>query len=307
MNDARERRSAEYRARIHRAVDYITAHLGEELKLEDIARAAHFSPFHFHRVFRGLFGEPVHGFVRRLRLERAANRLLEPGQDPVTDIAYEVGFKSPAAFTRAFGDFFGLSPSEYRKSKIGKAKSKDCEAAAMVDEALSTVLEEAKRRVAMMKLDVEVQERPLLNIAYVRHIGPYNQIGQAWETLCRWAGPRGLLGGPEVEMLGIYHDNPEVTAPEKLRSDACVTVPPETEADGPVNRSEVPGGLCAMARVEIRPDQFSETWGAMMGGWLPGSGYEPDDRPSYELFHRTPEDHPEGKFELTLCLPVRPL
>ena len=65
------------RKRILRVLVHIQTHLDENLALDDLARVAHFSPFHFHRVFRGMMGESVKEHVRRLRLERAAQ--VEPG------------------------------------------------------------------------------------------------------------------------------------------------------------------------------------------------------------------------------------
>ena len=64
-----------YRNRILRVQLFIEEHLDEELALEQLARLAHFSPYHFHRVFRAMVGETVGEHVRRLRLERAALRL----------------------------------------------------------------------------------------------------------------------------------------------------------------------------------------------------------------------------------------
>jgi AraC family transcriptional regulator len=44
-----------------------------------------------------------------------------------------------------------------------------------------------------------------------------------------------------------------------------------------------------------------------MGEWLPESGYQPDDRPAYELYHNDPKTHPQGKFIIDICMPVKPL
>ncbi|HEX4589292.1 MAG TPA: AraC family transcriptional regulator, partial [Gemmataceae bacterium] len=72
-----------YKQRILRVLVHIQQHLDEVLELEDLAGVAHFSPYHFHRVFRGMVGESVMEHVRRLRLERAAHRL-KFTDEPVT-------------------------------------------------------------------------------------------------------------------------------------------------------------------------------------------------------------------------------
>ena len=60
-----------YTERIQRVVDYVAGHLDEELDLETLARVGCLSPYHFHRIYRGLLGETVNETVRRLRLRRA--------------------------------------------------------------------------------------------------------------------------------------------------------------------------------------------------------------------------------------------
>ena len=93
---------------------YIEAHLGEPLSLEDVAKVAYFSPDHFHPIFAAFTGEPLAAFIRRLRLERSAQRLLHLDA-PVTEIALGAGYETPPAFTRAFAAHFGVSPTEYRQ------------------------------------------------------------------------------------------------------------------------------------------------------------------------------------------------
>ncbi|MFH1417502.1 MAG: AraC family transcriptional regulator, partial [Planctomycetota bacterium] len=104
----------DYRQRILRVLVHIQGRLDEAMSLEDLARIAHFSPYHFHRIFRGMVGESVKEHVRRLRLERAAFHLKATDQ-PVTRIAFDAGYEAHEAFTRAFRAMFGESPSGFRE------------------------------------------------------------------------------------------------------------------------------------------------------------------------------------------------
>src|SRR5687768_18469718 len=83
-----------YRRRVNRVIDYIKDHLAEPLPLADLARLAHFSPFHFHRIFRAFVGEPLHAFVRRRRLEQAVYRMQYGPKATLTRIALQTGFAS---------------------------------------------------------------------------------------------------------------------------------------------------------------------------------------------------------------------
>ena len=76
----------DYRARVARAVAAIGSATMAEHRLEDLARLAHFSPFHFHRVYASVAGETVAATVRRVRLA-LATRLLEAGDQSITQVA----------------------------------------------------------------------------------------------------------------------------------------------------------------------------------------------------------------------------
>lgn len=298
----------EYRRRVCRAMDYIAKHLDENPSLDDIARAAPFSKFHFHRIFRSFVGETVGEFTRRLRLERAANALLLGDKD-ITTIAHECGFSSSQNFAKAFRKHFDQSPSEFREhrkrgnieSNGGNALSDDRWQDALI------AIDDIAQHERSNSMKVEVKEMPAHHVAYVRAIGPYGVevCGSAFEKLMRWAGPRGLAGkGPS---LGVCWDNPEVTPPEKCRYDACLPVPEGTKVDGDVALQTIEGGQFAVLHCEIDPDGFSAAWDELMCKWMPSSGYQPGDRPCYELCHSDPSTHPEGKFVVDICCPVKPL
>ena len=108
-------------------------------------------------------------------------------------------------------------------------------------------------------------------------------------------------------MLSIYHDDPEITDENNLRVSVCLTVPPETIVDGEVGKMEIPGGKYAMAHFEITKDEFQDAWDYVFGKWLPDSGYQPDDGPCFELYPGDPKEHPEHKYVIEICVPVKPL
>src|SRR5690349_21467375 len=106
--------AAEYTRRMHAVVEFIDRNLDGKLDLASLAGVAHFSPYHFHRLFHALMGEALGDYVRRRRLELAAVRLRSQPQIPVTQIALAVGFGSAEAFSRAFRARFASSPTQYR-------------------------------------------------------------------------------------------------------------------------------------------------------------------------------------------------
>ncbi|MBL7033574.1 MAG: GyrI-like domain-containing protein [Candidatus Delongbacteria bacterium] len=162
-----------------------------------------------------------------------------------------------------------------------------------------------------MQSKVEVKQMPSLSLAYVRHIGPYqgdsDLFAGLFNRLMTWAGPRGLLRFPETKSLCVYHDDPKITAGENLRTDVCITVPEDTEVSGEVGFSALKGGRHAFARFEVKGEEFQQAWDAVYGGWLPESGYQPGEGACYEIYHNNPQEHPEGKCIVDICVPVKPL
>src|SRR6202521_1100213 len=108
---------AEYVGRMHRVLEHIDKQLDQPLDLEALAAVAHFSPFHFHRLFSAWMGETLGEYVRRRRLEIAAQRLVSQPAVPVLQVALSVGFASAEAFARAFKTRFGSAPSSWRVSE----------------------------------------------------------------------------------------------------------------------------------------------------------------------------------------------
>ena len=104
----------EYATCIEDVLNYIRRHINDPLDRGTLADVAGFSVPHFHRVFRAQMGESAISYVRRLRLERAA-RKLRMGAVDITEVALFAGYDSHAAFSKAFKQQFGLSPSEFRQ------------------------------------------------------------------------------------------------------------------------------------------------------------------------------------------------
>lgn len=305
MIDQGEIRRQEYLGRINRVIDYIRGSLTGDLRLETLARVANFSPYHFHRLFTTIVGETVNAHIRRIRMQRAASQLIYNPKTSITRIAMDCGYSSPSSFARDFRQAYGMSASRFRAGGHDSiAKVREAMSLEGVEFSASPT---PRAEASPMEFSVEVKMMPDFHVAYIRHVGRYNLIGDAFERLMRWAGPRGLLRFPETSLLAIYHDGPDVTPVSQLRSDACVTVPAGTPVEGEVGLMTIPGGKFAVAHVEIDVTQYGEAWDRLIGDWLPRSGYQPDDRLCYELYLNNPEEHPEKKHIVDICEPIRPL
>jgi AraC family transcriptional regulator len=324
MQDAKKRYlRGVYISRINRVINHIEANLSGELTLNELAEVASFSSFHFHRIFRAIVGETLYDFIQRLRIEKAASKLLTNPHRSITEISFECGFSSSAAFSRSFRETFKMSPTQWRQKHYSKNRIMDSKEGQIdsnsgqdFDLSLHYNVDTNKQiwRITMNKerleTKVEVKELPEMTVAYVRHIGRYQGdtelFGRLFQKLTTWAGPRGLLNA-ESKFLSVYYDDPDITEDSKLRVDVCVTVPADTAVDGEIGKETIAGGKYAVGHFEITPDRYGEAWNAIYAGWLPQSGYQPEDGPNYELYYADPKQHPEGKHTFDICIPVRPL
>jgi len=98
---------------------YLAANLGEAVTLETVAAAVNSSPFNFARIFQQQAGLPVHRYLTLLRLRASLERLAD-GADDITDLALDLGFSSHSHFTDVFRREFGKTPSEIRRTSMGK-------------------------------------------------------------------------------------------------------------------------------------------------------------------------------------------
>ena len=207
---------------------HIQANLDEDLSLDSVAKRAQLSPFHFHRLFRAAVGETLKQYVQRLRLERAANRLAIH-DTTILDVALDSGFQSHETFSRSFQRRFQVTPRGYREWARGK----------LAQNSVSTIpLDE-------MYDDFELSETKVtrmaqLHVAFIRHVGPYEAVPDTlWHRLAEWARARRLP--IDLIFLGIAHDAPGITPPDKLRFDAAIVVPeafaPNASIDGSIARS----------------------------------------------------------------------
>lgn len=314
MNIQQESRS-EYISRINRVMEYIDTHYHEQINLDKMAQIAHFSPFHFHRIFSALTGETPADFCLRIRTEKAAQKLKDYPQSSISDIVFDCGFSSMALFARTFKRYFGMSASAYRKierpivvkdgvyySKNGQPLSKKNQIYVPLNNELCSV---NLKQLVIMETNVIVKELPEMQAIYCRHTGAFDKIHEAFSKLMQFAGPRGLIG-KDSHTATVYHDDPSVTEISKVRQSACLIVNEDVKVAGEIGKMTIKGGKYAVGHFEIDVAGFENAWNTMCV-WMTESGYEPGEGNPYEFYYADPENHPEHKFVLDICIPVKTL
>jgi AraC family transcriptional regulator len=286
---------------VRRAIERIVRELDVALDLEAIAKTAALSPFHFHRVFRGMVGETPLELHRRLRMERAADRLLRTDES-VTQIAFGAGYDTHEAFTRAFRTFYGVSPSAFRKDVAEGCRPRQFELPARSNIHFSSAVVVLPQPEVSMKVDIV--NMPNIRLATVRHVGPYDRISEAFARLGEIAGRAGLFQYPEAKMLAVYHDDPETTERAALRSDAGISLPDDAELPAGLGELRLAAGRYAKTTHEGPYNTLGDTWSRLMGVWLPSSGERVGAGLSYEIYRNTPMNAAPHELRTDLYVPL---
>jgi AraC family transcriptional regulator len=264
--------------RIQRTLNYLHEHLSKELDAVTLAQVAGFSPHHFHRVFRGMVGESVMEYTRRLRLEQAAMRL-KHGQEPVLDVALGVGYQSHEGFTRAFTAHFGIAPTEFRRREQSLPAGIAC----------SSLVQAPLRCLALW------------------HIGPYADCGTAWGRLFGWAGQHRVALRPGHPPIGLCYDDPDITDPARCRYEACAVLAPGADP-APLPEGfhirEIPGGTYAQTLYTGPYDGISAAYAALLGQWLSRRSVTLPDEPTMEFYLNSPLDTPAAELQTEIRIRV---
>ncbi|MCR2807104.1 AraC family transcriptional regulator [Paenibacillus soyae] len=300
----------DYESRVRMVLQYIEENSHRKLSLDELARTASFSKYHFARVFAAVTGETPAAYVNRVRVRKAA-RLLSQTDRQVLDIAGDCGFESLSAFHAQFKKHYGMPPGEARTGALEQNRKEE-EASRNIQEAspagdLYNRVRSSPLAKRAWDCAVEICELTDREVACVRHVGSYLDTAPAWSKLGQWARRQGLT--PERQrFIGVSLDDGYLVDEYACRYDACVSLPAgfaKGGHDGDVGFKLLPGGLYARYSYYGSSAQFVLAYETMFRLWLPGSGYEPDDRPCQEWLRNDPAMDPEGKCKVDLYVPIR--
>ncbi|WP_136680463.1 GyrI-like domain-containing protein [Neptunomonas sp. XY-337] len=261
---------------------------------KSLADVAAYSPFHFQRVFKEVTGENLNDYLRRTRLEQAANKLLFEPESSVADVAHSCGFLSHASFSQAFKRHFGASPKVWRSGGY----------AGFTQANFDTQQRDIAAAGAQVELpNMQLRQMPERRVAYVRHQGYDRSISIAWHRLLQWAKTE-EVDTQTATMLALHHSNPSLVALADCRYVACLEVPENVWRKGSVGILTIPGGLHGVFSARGRMGDLLPLIYAFYHRWLPGSGYHLANTPAYAIYQRNQFLDPDERFELQYAVPL---
>jgi AraC family transcriptional regulator len=286
-----------YRKRLRRVLDYIEAHPDEELSVELLSRVAAFSKFHFHRQFSASFGLGVHKYVQLVRLKRASYELAFRPERRIIEVALGSGYESHEAFSRAFKQAVGQTPSEFRERPVWEPWHAQYQR-----------LTQLRSEHMLPKFEpesVRIVDFPETRVAAFEHHGDPRRIGDSIRTFSEGRKQNHLP--PRVSAtFNIAYCNPHETAPEAFRMDICAAAEHEVKENpqGVVTKT-IPGGRCAVLRHIGSDDLLGEATTYLYATWLPASGEELRDFPLFFQRVKFFPDVPEQEAITDIFLPLR--
>ncbi len=281
MNQTADR----YQQKLDQVVDYIYDNLEEDVRIETLAEVACLSPYHWHRIYKSMRGETVAKTIKRLRLQRAADRLANSDM-PIADIASRSQYTTAESFNRAFKAEFNLPPAAYRE-RGSHAKF--------------------KRAMAENNADgfaVQMVDFPETVCACVAHTGSYMKIDQAMGKLFAQLQEHNLLN-ENTQMMALFLDDPELTETEALQSFACSPIDLSTSLPTTLEAKTLQAQQVARLRYQGPYADMSQAYQWLYGVWLPQSGYQPADAPCIERYLNNPQEVAPIELLTDIMLPLR--
>ena len=306
MASAENKIPPEYFHRINKALQFIDENIDGDLSLDTVSKVACYSPFHFHRLFKAITNETLNAFIIRRRIEKSASVLMHLPEVTVAELSLQYGFTGNSSFTRAFKNFYGISPTEFRKqhhdrfSKIRQTESKNGQGNGVFEKYLCNI--ENLKKWTAMHAKIEIKETQELHLASTTQIG-VNGIERAFERLIRWATKKKLMKSPEARLARIFHDSFKITAPDKVRMDIGLITDEHFDAEGEIHKLTLQKSKCIVGRFEIVPDEFEKAWSGLFI-WMNEHGYKKAAGNPFEIYHNDFREHPGKICVVDLHIPI---
>jgi len=260
---------------VMKVLHYINQNLAGDVSLETLARIANYSPFHFQKIFLEAVLETPKQFIKRLRLDESAHIIALYPEKSMIEVAFHCGFKSAVVFSRAFKDYYNISPDNFRKSselekiRICQISNKGRKQIGNPD----AYFIRSNEKLDFLEFKVEIIKRPRKKFVYLQtSLDDLTHISESFKKIYKWADVRDLLKS-DAEIFSAIKDYPLYTAFDKCRHLTCISVESEPEVSGLVCYAEFPPTMYSRFTVNGGITDMIKAVTYWSNTWLPESGY----------------------------------
>lgn len=258
-------------------IHFIEENYARVISVKEIEQVSFYSYRNFQRIFKSACNENIGSFQKRLKLENAYKMLLY-NQEPINNIAYDVGFETPSALTKSFKQHFGFTPSEVRKNKelIFQNNEIDFNSPKEPIEFEAVIMQEQK-------------------IYYSRIITPYDspEIEEHWLAFMKYCFPE------QSQYYGIIADETIITEDDKCRYDACSSNPSLLKE---LPQKEIFGGKYIKFEHTGSYDTLEDTYRKIYAQWMVFSDLSFSNLPPIE--HYVTENKNMGCNSTHIYIPI---
>ncbi|KPN96209.1 effector binding domain-containing protein [Lysinibacillus sp. ZYM-1] len=286
----------DYFERIQNAIDYIEENLHEKMTIADISSQSYFSAFHFQRLFQAITGFSVQQYIRNRRLSEAAVLLITTSQ-AILEMAINFQYGSQEAFTRAFVQYFGITPAKYRKNANSiplqtKINFLDYKMDGELSMQKPTIIQVEKKLITGYAYKTSIQNEQF----YAEIPSFYEDFGQHqyYERISQKVAPNmayGISTNFQEDGQFSFIVGEEVQAfEENLQQDFI--------------HLELPAGQYAEFILSSSTEGIQNTRRYIYGVWLPNSNYERDVGPDFEVTDVMQSTYPHD-MKLNIYIPIK--
>jgi AraC family transcriptional regulator len=261
---------------INKVVKYIERTIDKELPLEELAELAFFSPFHFQKIFKEILGESPKQYIKRLRLEEAARILAFQPEQNILEVAFQVGFQSLESFSRAFKDYYTVSPNNYKKAQEIERIN-----ITQIPYSKNIVIDEPEIEISLPSqnfefdnLQIDIVKLPVQKCVYLQTTMQSQQlIKESFKRINQWSQAHELYS-ETTKLFGLIKDYPIFTSLDKCRYLTCASVNTATTVSGLIGYLEIPSSKYASFKITGDFRQIIKGASNVVHNWLPQSGYK---------------------------------
>jgi len=280
---------------VNQGVDFIIGNLFEKITVDMIADHCCFSRYYFNRLFKSVIGESLYSFIKRLRIETAAFKLIKFPNLSITSVAAELGYSS-SNFTVLFKKYYGISPSQFR---LNPKLPLEPESSSILKRIQNLQKSKPLKLLKQMEQYISFETISDIKILYQRFQGNYKNLPETWQHFCKKI--ENSFPDSPLEFYGISYDDPLIVGENKCLYDLCARVTKPSKLAG-TNYKTIPGGLFLFYRFDDHVRNLSQIYNDLLAIWMPHKGFIMDNRLCFEHYHEGTES--DGHLVMDLCIPI---